>query len=108
MIEQTCQLITGILQLESAEHGPPSDDDIPDWFKAQLVGPQGQHLILSFPNTTTMDAMELKKQRLALEEIDPNVVSVGTVIEGIVDAKSGWIWQTFYLHLYLCGCIVVP
>ena len=42
-----------------------------------------------------MDARELKSQRLALERVDPNITSVGTVIEGIIEAKRDWIWQTF-------------
>jgi len=92
--KQVATLVEGLTLLElGAETGPPDLASLPEAIRQGVRMDDGDFLTFAYTRFTGLDALQFREDRLAAEQIHPDAVGFGNVIEAGVLASMDWAFQ---------------
>ena len=76
--------------LEALEAGPPALEDIPPILRRRLTTADGRFLLIAYPAAHSLDVVEVHRDRLAAQAIDPEATSFGVAMEAMMVDQRSW------------------
>jgi len=100
--------LTMLSNLEAAaERGPPTGDSLPIEIREGVMGSDGSWLTFAYGLGSTLQAMQLRKERLAAEAIHPTAAGLGNFVELATSGDRPWIKPTLLGVLALVLLVLV-
>ena len=75
----------------AAAAGPPDIDSLPAGLREKLIAPTGEFLVYAYPVDSKADGDLARRQRLAVQAIDPGATGLLAVVEGMMIGNRPWI-----------------
>ena len=91
----------------AAAAGPPILDSLPPALREKFIAPTGEFLVYAYPGDSKADGALARRQRLAVQAIDPGATGLLAVVEGTMIGERPWIpWVALsilgFVLLVLC------
>jgi len=87
--------------------GPPTLETLPAALSDFLVTRSGQLLVYAYPAQASLDGMVARTERLAAEQVDPQVAGFGLLLELMTSIDHPWIVPTMLGVLGFVGLVLV-
>jgi predicted RND superfamily exporter protein len=99
----------GLLEALDASRiqGPPQLDELPQALRSFLVTASGRLLVYAYPGQSSLDGLVARTERLAAEEIDPEVAGFGMLLELMTVRDDPWVVPVFAGVLAFVGLVLV-
>ena len=75
----------------AASAGPPGIDSMPASLREKFIAPAGEFLVYAYPVDSKADGDLARRQRLAVQAIDPGASGLLAVVEGMMTGDRPWI-----------------
>lgn len=75
----------------AAAAGPPDLDSLPPGLREKFIAPTGEFLVYVYPADSKADGALSRRQRLAVQTIDPGATGLLAVVEGMMIGERPWI-----------------
>ncbi len=75
----------------AAAVGPPDVDSLPPALREKFIAPSGEFLVYAYPGDSKADGDLARRQRLAVQAIDPGATGLLAVVEGMMIGERPWI-----------------
>ena len=75
----------------AAAAGPPDIDSLPAGLREKFIAPTGEFLVYAYPVDSKADGDLARRQRLAVQAIDPGATGLLAVVEGMMIGNRPWI-----------------
>lgn len=75
----------------AAAAGPPDLDSLPHGLREKFIAPTGEFLVYVYPADSKADGALSRRQRLAVQAIDPGATGLLAVVEGMMIGERPWI-----------------
>ena len=75
----------------AAAAGPPALDSLPPALREKFIAPTGEFLVYAYPGDSKADGALARRQRLAVQAIDPGATGLLAVVEGTMIGERPWI-----------------
>ncbi len=75
----------------AAAAGPPDLDSLPPSLREKFIAPSGEFLVYAYPGDSKADGGLARRQRLAVQMIDPGATGLLAVVEGMMIGERPWI-----------------
>lgn len=75
----------------AAAAGPPDLDSLPSGLREKFIAPTGEFLVYVYPADSKADGALSRRQRLAVQAIDPGATGLLAVVEGMMIGERPWI-----------------
>ncbi len=75
----------------AAAAGPPDLDSLPPSLREKFIAPSGEFLVYAYPGDSKADGDLARRQRLAVQMIDPGATGLLAVVEGMMIGERPWI-----------------
>ncbi len=77
--------------LRAAAAGPPDIDSLPAGLREKFIAPTGEFLVYAYATDSKADGDLARRQRLAVQAIDPGASGLLAVVEGMMIGDRPWI-----------------
>ena len=75
----------------AAAAGPPAVESVPAGLREKFIAPTGEFLVYAYPADSKADGALARRQRLAVQAIDPGATGLLAVVEGMMIGERPWI-----------------
>ncbi|MEC7986306.1 MAG: MMPL family transporter [Myxococcota bacterium] len=75
---------------EAIAQGPPKIHTLPAGLRNQLIGADGMFLTFAYGHQASLDAKQMKRERLAAEALHPSAAGMGNFIEVAMNGQRSW------------------